>query len=81
MPVEFVVDGVVRKGGSATVRKILVDGSVVALKSFHPDVEKEAFVREMNVMKGLKHNHLVKLFASIEADGNFHLLLQPWCEV
>jgi hypothetical protein len=78
IPVDVVVDGIIRKGGSASVRRVVHGGSFLALKSLKREIGRETFLREINVRKDLYHHHIVSLFASIQdADGLFLLLIEP----
>jgi hypothetical protein len=82
MPLEYVVDGDVRKGGTANVRRVKISGSEYALKSFDDKMTREMVEQEVAVVRHLHHTHMTTIFGTIEtSERRFHTILSPWCEV
>jgi hypothetical protein len=79
LPFEFVVDGAMREGGTAKVRRVRIANSDFALKSFAPETEEIKIRKELGIMRNLSHNHVCSLFASVvDTKKRIHLLIEPW---
>ena len=81
MPFDVSLDPA-REGGSSTVRKVLSGNEILALKTFHTNINEESFKREFSILKQLNYVHVGSAFASLQDQAaKFHILLKPWCEV
>jgi hypothetical protein len=79
LPFEFVVDGAMREGGTAKVRRVRIANNDFALKSFAPETEEVKIRKELEIMRNLTHNHVCSLFASVvDTKKRIHLLIEPW---
>ena len=80
LPFDVVIDGNLKTGGSAIVRRIKIMGQDFALKSFKDTFSPNKISKEADVMRALSHHHILDVYASLEeASGAAHLILQPWC--
>jgi len=82
LPFDVVIDGNLKTGSSANVRRIKIMGQDFALKSFKDTFSPNKISKEANVMRALSRHHILDVYASLEeASGAAHLILQPWCNV
>jgi hypothetical protein len=81
MPFEVFLEEA-REGGSSTLRKVLHGNDILALKTFHTNVDEESFKKEFSILQQLNHAHVCSAVASLKDQAQkFHILLKPWCEV
>ena len=82
LPFEFVVDGIMREGGTAKVRRVRIGNKDFALKSFDPEVEEIQIQKELDIMRKLTHEHVCCLFASVvDTSKRIHVIIERWGEV
>ena len=48
---------------------------------FYDEDEKEAIINEINLMKKLEHNHIVKYFGNFQYGKNFKCMVIEFCDV
>ena len=81
----YVVEREIGRGGMATVflAEDLKHGRKVAIKVLHPDlaatVGADRFLREIEIVAGLNHPHILTLHDSGEADGLLYFVM-PYVE-
>jgi hypothetical protein len=71
-----------RAGGTCTILKIKMGGSIFAMKRLNDDISLDVFRREAGFLPDMSHGHIGEVFASvIDTANRLNIILSHWREV